>query len=169
MAQTKVPAHGADPYTVLQVGRSATERDIKSAYRRLALKHHPDTGGTEGAFAAVQEAYEVLGSKTGRAEYDSRNGGARPGFRRSYEVKRGFGMRRPPSNAYDFDAWNRAHYGAEDLARNKRTQRWKASQVNPPPVKRSMPWIMMQVALGTMITIAAGQQAYVISRVPPAK
>ena len=63
-----------DFYDVLGVDRSASETDIKKAYRRLAMEHHPDrNAGDESAeerFKEVTEAYEVLGSAEQRARYD---------------------------------------------------------------------------------------------------
>ncbi|MGB7069885.1 MAG: J domain-containing protein [Pyrinomonadaceae bacterium] len=63
-------------YEVLRVSKSATNVEIKSAYRRLARKLHPDTnnGSDETAvrFAAIAEAYEVLGNAKERSAYDKK-------------------------------------------------------------------------------------------------
>ncbi len=62
-----------DPYKSLGVNKDASEVEIKKAYRKLALKYHPDKGGTkedENKFKEVTEAYEVLGDKQKRAQYD---------------------------------------------------------------------------------------------------
>jgi len=62
-----------DYYKILQVGETADLREIKKAYRKLALKFHPDTSSeadTEDKFKEVAEAYEVLKDTTKRAEYD---------------------------------------------------------------------------------------------------
>jgi molecular chaperone DnaJ len=63
-----------DYYEVLGVGRDATEADVKKAYRRLAMKHHPDRNPgnpeAEGHFKEAKEAYEVLSEKEKRAAYD---------------------------------------------------------------------------------------------------
>jgi hypothetical protein len=63
-----------DYYKVLGVGRDATAEQIKSAYRRLARKFHPDLnpkrGSAEGRFKEVQEAYEVLSQRHHETEFD---------------------------------------------------------------------------------------------------
>lgn len=61
-----------DYYQVLGVSKAATEEDIKSAFRKLAHKYHPDKkGGDEAKFKEASEAYAVLSDKKKRAEYDT--------------------------------------------------------------------------------------------------
>lgn len=62
-----------DYYEVLGVGRDAQEADVKSAYRKLALKYHPDRNKEAGAsekFKEATEAYSVLSDAEKRAAYD---------------------------------------------------------------------------------------------------
>ncbi len=63
-----------DYYDVLGVDRNATADEIKKAYRKLALKHHPDKnqgdGESEERFKEINEAYEVLCDEEKRAAYD---------------------------------------------------------------------------------------------------
>ncbi|HTW35961.1 MAG TPA: J domain-containing protein [Rhizomicrobium sp.] len=63
-----------DPYSVLGVAKSASEAEIKKAFRQLAKKHHPDTkGGDETAqkkFQEISAAYDILGDKEKRAKFD---------------------------------------------------------------------------------------------------
>jgi molecular chaperone DnaJ len=63
-----------DYYEVLGVGKDVAEADVKKAYRRLAMKHHPDRNldnpAAEDQFKEVKEAYEVLSDKDKRAAYD---------------------------------------------------------------------------------------------------
>src|ERR1700723_4059999 len=63
-----------DYYKILEVPRTANEADIKKAYRRLAMKHHPDRNpddpDAEHKFKEAKEAYEVLCDPQKRAVYD---------------------------------------------------------------------------------------------------
>ena len=63
-----------DYYTVLGVSRSASEKDIKTAYRKLARKHHPDVNPgdnkSEAQFKEIGEAYSVLSDPEKRKKYD---------------------------------------------------------------------------------------------------
>ena len=63
-----------DYYKVLGVAKSATEKEIKAAYRKLARKHHPDFNpgkkDSETRFKEINEAYEVLGDAEKRRRYD---------------------------------------------------------------------------------------------------
>lgn len=93
---------GKDFYGILNLPKNATESDIKKAYRKLALKYHPDKNknpGAEEKFKEISEAYEVLSDKEKRSIYDKygeeglKSGGIPsttqgfgngPGFRRTY-------------------------------------------------------------------------------------
>ncbi|XP_018327059.1 dnaJ protein homolog 1 [Agrilus planipennis] len=64
---------GKDYYKILGIAKNATDDDIKKAYRKLALKYHPDknkSAGAEEKFKEVAEAYEVLSDKKKRDIYD---------------------------------------------------------------------------------------------------
>lgn len=88
---------GKDYYKALGISRNATEDEIKKAYRKLALKYHPDKNKSKEAeekFKEIAEAYEVLSDKKKKDVYDSygeeglkgglggggNTGGGNPGF-----------------------------------------------------------------------------------------
>ncbi|MCA1670127.1 MAG: DnaJ domain-containing protein [Thermomicrobia bacterium] len=91
-----------DYYAVLGVSRTADEKQIKSAYRKLARKYHPDVNkdaGAEEQFKRVSEAYDVLSDTAKRAQYDrygqawqqyQRNGGAGPAGQNADDFARWF-------------------------------------------------------------------------------
>lgn len=58
-------------YSVLGVGENATQEEIKKAYRKLAVEHHPDKGGSEEKFKQISEAYDTLGDENKRRSYDN--------------------------------------------------------------------------------------------------
>jgi len=68
-----VAAAIVDLYEVLGVARTATAAEMRHAYRRLALAHHPDRAGPASAprFAAIADAYRVLSDPLARATYDA--------------------------------------------------------------------------------------------------
>lgn len=79
-----------DYYKILEVDETADLKEIKKAYRKLALKFHPDTSSaanTEEKFKEVAEAYEVLKDTAKRAEYDDL---------RRYGANTGGGFDAPP-------------------------------------------------------------------------
>ena len=63
-----------DPYDILGVDRSATQDEIKSAFRKLATQHHPDKNpGDESAhqrFKEINAAYQILSDPQKRAAFD---------------------------------------------------------------------------------------------------
>ncbi|HSW81710.1 MAG TPA: molecular chaperone DnaJ [Candidatus Saccharimonas sp.] len=59
-----------DYYETLGISKSASADEIKKAFRRLAVKHHPDKGGDEAKFKEINEAYEVLKDDAKRQRYD---------------------------------------------------------------------------------------------------
>jgi len=87
-----------DPYKTLGVSRTASEAEIKKAFRSLAKKHHPDTHpGDEKAkqrFQEISSAYDVIGDKDKRAKFDAgeidAQGNARGFDPRAYAQQGGF-------------------------------------------------------------------------------
>ncbi|MCR4325402.1 MAG: molecular chaperone DnaJ [Patescibacteria group bacterium] len=101
-------------YDILGVNKSASEEDVKKAFRKLAHKYHPDKkGGDEAKFKEVSEAYSVLSDKKKRAEYDAygktfAGGGAQGagfgGFDGNFEdIFGGFSAQGGPASGWDLN------------------------------------------------------------------
>lgn len=85
-----------DYYQVLGLNRNASDEEIKTAYRKLAHKYHPDkAGGDEQKFKKINEAYQVLSNKEKRRQYDQ--------FGRVFD---GSGAGSPGSNPFQGFNWN---------------------------------------------------------------
>ena len=106
-----------DYYHALGVQKGASDDEIKKAYRKLAMKHHPDRGGDASEFQKIQEAYATLSDPHKRTEYDNpapqgfqQFGGFPPGFEEMFGGGRGFqdfgnmfGFRQPPRQSKNRD------------------------------------------------------------------
>jgi DnaJ-class molecular chaperone len=115
-----------DPYQVLGVAKGASDTEIKSAFRRLAKKYHPDQNPEDPKakerFAEANQAYEIVGDKTRRKQFDAGEidadgkpkfqgypGGGDPfgGFRQSGGRQGGFDFRQSGGG-----------FGAEDILKD---------------------------------------------------
>ena len=75
-------------YDALGIGKDATAADVKKAYKRAAMTHHPDKGGDPERFKEIGRAYEVLGddqkrelyNQLGDERYEAQGSGQGPGF-----------------------------------------------------------------------------------------
>jgi curved DNA-binding protein len=67
-----------DPHSVLGLEPGASEKEIKSAFKKLAKKHHPDVGGDEKKFKEINEAYSILTGKQEQPQPDFGFGGGNP-------------------------------------------------------------------------------------------
>src|SRR6059058_6238007 len=136
----------ADFYSVLEVARGASDDEIKSAYRKLAMKYHPDRNDgskeSEEKFKQITEAYEVLRDPDKRAAYDrygeaGLRGGGASGFSH-FDLSEALSVfMRDFGNLGGFDAL----FGG-----GERTQR---EQRRGPDVKVTLRLTLDEVATGT--------------------
>src|SRR5437764_439428 len=81
-----------DYYKVLGVSSSATDKEIKTAFRKLSKQYHPDANkGSEERFKEISAAYDVLGEPAKRKEYDEDR--ARVAMANPFGTHGGTGMR----------------------------------------------------------------------------
>ena len=99
-----------DPYGVLGIPQTASEDEVKKAYRKLAMKHHPDKGGDPEQFKKIQGAYDILSDAEKRGNFDrfgtaEPQGGGNP-FPADMFAQMfggGFGAPRGPTRRANFD------------------------------------------------------------------
>jgi len=114
-------------YDILGLSRTATEKEIKTAFRKLAAKHHPDKGGDHKKFVEIKEAYETLSDPQKRSQYD--NYGSQEQYY-GWNDNMGHGS----TYAHGFEDVLRDHFGAQfsDIfgQRRKREVRDKNKSLN---------------------------------------
>jgi DnaJ-class molecular chaperone len=97
-----------DPYEVLGVSRTASEGEIKSAFRKLAKKHHPDQNRTDPKakerFAEANTAYEIVGDKEKRKQFD--RGEIGPDGKPRFQGFEGFSGGPPPGSGGRTFRWS---------------------------------------------------------------
>jgi molecular chaperone DnaJ len=88
-------------YEILGIEENSPKEEIKKAYRRLAIIHHPDKGGDENKFKEINEAYDVLGDEQKRAQYNNQKNNPHNGssfeemFSQMFGGQNPFQQRRP--------------------------------------------------------------------------
>ena len=114
-------------YETLGVPRDATPAEIKKAYRKLAMKNHPDRGGDEDKFKKISAAYEVLSDNDKRDVYDRNGlegleaggGGDMSDIFSQFFGGGGFGGRRQPARRRGRDVTHTIAVSLEDLFKGK--------------------------------------------------
>jgi molecular chaperone DnaJ len=124
MATTK-----RDYYEILGISKDASADEIKTAFRRAAIEHHPDRGGDEEKFKEINEAYEVLKDPEKRKRYDQFGHAGVGGSSSGFEGFNGFGSAGQNIN-FDFgdlglgDIFN-SFFGGGSSNQNRRQNRGK--------------------------------------------
>lgn len=62
-----------DLYKILAVDKNSSQEEIKKAYRKASMKHHPDRGGNAEEFKKISRAYEILGDEIKKNDYDMKS------------------------------------------------------------------------------------------------
>ena len=99
-----------DYYKILGVEKNATTEEVKKAFKKLAMQHHPDRpGGSEAKFKEINEAYQVLGDAEKRKKYDQ--------FGSDFDQQGGFGNAswEDVMNAFRGGGFGGASFGGADF------------------------------------------------------
>jgi DnaJ-class molecular chaperone len=106
-----------DPYSVLGVDKSSDEKQMKSAFRKLAKKYHPDRNKdnpkAQEKFSEINTAYEILGDKEKKAQFD--RGEIDAEGKPKFTGFEGFGGGRPGRGQHGFGGGQQEFNGAEDI------------------------------------------------------
>jgi len=132
-------------YTILGVEKSASEKEIKTAFRALAHKHHPDKGGDEKKFKEINEAYQTLSNKEKRASYDRFGNTSFNGFGAGQGAS-GFSANGGPAQG-----WN-MNYG--NFANDTRGSQFKVPNFTKIPIWISfllLPIIIIVMVIGLIV------------------
>ncbi|WP_375666967.1 MULTISPECIES: DnaJ C-terminal domain-containing protein [unclassified Bartonella] len=116
-----------DPYTILGVARTAKSQEIKSAFRRLAKKYHPDHNRDDAKakekFAEINQAYEIIGDKDKKAQFDRGeiDMEGKPLYQ-AYGTGENFSNKQNPfsgrAKGFDFSSSGGASFDASDIFRD---------------------------------------------------
>jgi DnaJ-class molecular chaperone len=123
-----------DYYSTLGVAKTASQDEIKKAFRKLASLHHPDKGGDTAKFQEIQAAYDTLGDSTKRQQYDN----PRPQFNN---------FNQPGGAQFDFDTIFNV-FGTQFGQRQQRQQ--------PAVSRANLTILLTDVATGGKRTIGIG-------------
>ena len=101
-----------DYYGILGIDKNASPDEIKKAWKRASIKHHPDRGGSEEIFKECSAAYDILQNAEKKAYYDR----ARTDYERIKHFRL-FDQDRPASTAEPFTSTNLSGITLKDLIR----------------------------------------------------
>lgn len=146
-----------DPYQVLSVSKSSSLEEIKSAYRKLASKHHPDKdGGDTATFQKIQAAYEILSDPMKRRAFDNPASQDTPFHFHNFNEG---GI--PPQFADLFKQFN-VHFGQE--GRGQQVQRNKTLNLN---TSITLEEAFSGKDLIANVTLPSGKESIINVKIPP--
>jgi len=111
-----------DPYTVLGVDQSASDQDIKQAFRKLAVKYHPDRGGDENKFKEINEAYDKIKTAEKRQQFEASKRFGGDGFNFNFSQGDPFDMADMFSQFFGGDPFTRGRRQYQRQPTNKNIQ-----------------------------------------------
>lgn len=148
-------------YRILGVSPKATQAQIKNAFYKLSLKHHPDKHrGSEAShdkFQEISEAYNVLGNHEERKIYDRElvvDGQLRTEHTFSHHPPAS--PPKPPQSIYNFDEWTKAHYSKQ--LNKKQQSKWKKVED-----KKELSKPKMKIGSYRLIILSATAVVFIIS------
>ena len=161
-----------DYYEVLGVGRDAADQAIKSAYRKMALKYHPDrnpnNSEAEEKFKRINEAHEILSDPESRKKYDQYGDDwKRADEFESHYAGRGSGRTHTWSSEDDFDP--DPFGGFEDLFRRSRRSRNETTS-RPQRLELDIEVTLEEAYLGSKRTVTitqGGRERRIEVNIPP--
>jgi curved DNA-binding protein len=150
-----------DYYNTLGIPRNSSEAEIKAAYRKMAMKHHPDRGGNEKAFKEINEAYETLSDPEKKRMVDmgvdpnSQNGRFGNSFNQGHGPFEFHFGGVPPGME---DIFGQFGFGSRQMRRNK------SLNVN---IEITLEEVLNGKVLDAEIGIPGGQKKLISIEVPP--
>jgi curved DNA-binding protein len=144
-----------DYYSILGVPKNASDKDLKSAYKKLSMQHHPDRGGSEDKFKQVNEAYSTLKDPHKRGMYDHQQNGGGQGFNFNTSNMGG---------GHPFEDIFSSMFGGNPHMRQQRQQRNRDVQLH---YKLNLEDCWAGKMLNLQYTLPSGRQEQVEIRIPP--
>lgn len=102
-------------YKTLGLESNATVEEVKQAYRKLAMKHHPDRGGDEAEFKKIKEAYEAITSGRANTSNFWQQGSSRRGPFNGFEDLQDIIRRTQRGGSWNFDDWREPEVSNPDI------------------------------------------------------
>lgn len=149
-----------DYYSTLGINRGASPEEIKKAYKRMAMKHHPDRGGDEKKFKEISQAYDILSNPQKKQMFDSGidpNRTNSSGFRNNDPFEFHFGGG-PPSGMEDIFTHFGFGFGSRPHRRNQ--------SINI-SVNLTLEEVLQGKDITAEVSLPSGQRKIVNINVPP--
>lgn len=111
-----------DPYQTLGISENASDQDIKSAFKNLAKKYHPDRGGDESKFKEINEAYDKIKTQEKRQQYEASKQFGGDGFNFNFAQGDPFDMQDMFAQFFGGDPFNQGRRAYRRQPTNKNIQ-----------------------------------------------